>query len=58
VIIERERPYLAEFALVGIATVWGLTFPMVQDAVARISTMTFLAYRFFRRRNRRGGVAR
>jgi drug/metabolite transporter (DMT)-like permease len=31
---------------VGIATVWGLTFVMVQDAVALIPVMTFLAYRF------------
>jgi drug/metabolite transporter (DMT)-like permease len=46
VIIQRERSYVAEIALVGIAAVWGLTFPMVQDAVARIPTMTFLAYRF------------
>ena len=30
----------------GIATVWGLTFVMVQDAVALIPVMTFLAYRF------------
>jgi drug/metabolite transporter (DMT)-like permease len=46
VIVPRERTYLAELALVGIAAVWGLTFPMVQDAVAQIPTMTFLAYRF------------
>jgi len=31
---------------VGIAAVWGLTFVMVQDAVAFIPVMTFLAYRF------------
>ena len=30
----------------GIAAVWGLTFVMVQDAVALIPVMTFLAYRF------------
>ena len=30
----------------GIATVWGVTFVMVQDAVALIPVMTFLAYRF------------
>lgn len=42
---ERRLP-LPEFALVGIAAVWGLTFVMVQDAVERIPVMTFLAYRF------------
>jgi len=36
----------AELALVGIAAVWGLTFTMVQDAIAVIPTMAFLAYRF------------
>jgi drug/metabolite transporter (DMT)-like permease len=41
----REAPF-AEIALIGIAAVWGLTFVMVQDAVARIPVMTFLAYRF------------
>lgn len=28
------------------AAVWGLTFPVVKDAVARIPVMTFLGYRF------------
>ena len=37
---------MAELALVGVAAVWGLTFVMVQDAVAVIPVMTFLAYRF------------
>ncbi|HEX2051442.1 MAG TPA: DMT family transporter [Actinomycetota bacterium] len=36
----------AETALVAIAAVWGITFVMVQDAVALIPVMTFLAYRF------------
>jgi drug/metabolite transporter (DMT)-like permease len=36
----------AELALVGIAAVWGLTFVMVQDAIALLPTMAFLAYRF------------
>jgi drug/metabolite transporter (DMT)-like permease len=31
---------------VGIAAVWGLTFVMVQDAVAIVPAMAFLAYRF------------
>ena len=34
----------AELALVGIAAVWGLTFTMVQDAIAVLPAMTFLAY--------------
>jgi len=42
----NRRTYVAEFALVGVAAVWGLTFPIVQDAVAIVPTMTFLAYRF------------
>jgi drug/metabolite transporter (DMT)-like permease len=37
---------LAELALVGIAAVWGLTFVMVQDAIAILPTMAFLGYRF------------
>jgi len=37
---------LAELALVGIAAVWGLTFVMVQDAIAELPAMAFLAYRF------------
>ena len=37
---------MAEVALVGVAAIWGLTFPMVKDAVAGFPVMTFLAYRF------------
>ena len=40
------RARAAELGLVGIAAVWGLTFVMVQDAVARMPVTTFLAYRF------------
>jgi drug/metabolite transporter (DMT)-like permease len=36
----------AEGGLVGIAAVWGLTFVMVQDAIAELPTMAFLGYRF------------
>jgi drug/metabolite transporter (DMT)-like permease len=36
----------AELALVGIAAIWGLTFTMVQDAIAILPTLAFLAYRF------------
>jgi drug/metabolite transporter (DMT)-like permease len=41
-----SRARAAELSLVGIAAVWGLTFPMVQDAVERIPVTAFLAYRF------------
>ena len=37
---------IAEFALVGVAAIWGLTFPMVKDAVEGFPVSTFLAYRF------------
>lgn len=37
---------LAGPALLGIAAVWGLTFVMVQDAIAELPTLAFLAYRF------------
>jgi drug/metabolite transporter (DMT)-like permease len=40
------RAGFAELALVGIAAVWGLTFTMVQDAIAILPTLAFLAYRF------------
>jgi drug/metabolite transporter (DMT)-like permease len=41
-----SRKHAAELALVGIAAVWGLTFVMVQDAIAELPTLAFLAYRF------------
>jgi drug/metabolite transporter (DMT)-like permease len=43
---ERTLRYSAELGLVGIAAVWGVTFVMVQDAIALLPTMAFLAYRF------------
>lgn len=43
---ERRLRQAAELALVGIASVWGLTFVMVQDAIQLLPTMAFLAYRF------------
>jgi drug/metabolite transporter (DMT)-like permease len=36
---------LSELALIGICSVWGLTFVMVQDAIELLPTMAFLAYR-------------
>ena len=41
-----SRRRAAEAALVGIAAVWGLTFVMVQGAVARLPVLAFLGYRF------------
>jgi drug/metabolite transporter (DMT)-like permease len=41
-----SRARLSELSLIGIAAVWGLTFPMVQDAVEELPTMPFLGYRF------------
>lgn len=40
------RARTAELSLVGVSAVWGLTFPVVQDAVAEIPVTTFLGYRF------------
>ncbi|MGI8774638.1 MAG: DMT family transporter [Actinomycetota bacterium] len=42
----RSRLPVAEAALLSVAAVWGLTFVMVQDAVAVVPVMTFLAFRF------------
>jgi drug/metabolite transporter (DMT)-like permease len=41
-----KRSTAAELALVGIAAIWGLTFTMVQDAIAILPTFAFLTYRF------------
>jgi len=41
-----RRSTAAELGLVGIAAVWGLTFTMVQDAIAILPALAFLAYRF------------
>jgi drug/metabolite transporter (DMT)-like permease len=43
---DRRLRQAAELALVGIASVWGLTFVMVLDATQLLPTMAFLAYRF------------
>jgi drug/metabolite transporter (DMT)-like permease len=42
----RRRAALAELALVGVCAVWGLTFTMVQDAIAVLPALAFLGYRF------------
>jgi drug/metabolite transporter (DMT)-like permease len=43
---SRPRAGLATLSLIAICAVWGVTFPMVQDAIKHFPTMTFLAYRF------------
>jgi drug/metabolite transporter (DMT)-like permease len=43
---EDSLRRLSELALIGICSVWGLTFVMVQDAIELLPTMAFLAYRF------------
>lgn len=40
------RKRAAELALIAVALVWGVTFVMVQDAVAEMPVMTFIAIRF------------
>ena len=41
-----SRGRASELALVAVAAVWGLTFVMVQDAIATLPVLAFLAYRF------------
>jgi hypothetical protein len=43
---ETTLRRLSELALIGIASIWGLTFVMVKDAIEELPTMAFLAYRF------------
>jgi drug/metabolite transporter (DMT)-like permease len=42
----RSSPIIASVALVGVTAVWGYTFLVVQDAVASMPVMDFLAWRF------------
>ncbi|MDH4299726.1 MAG: DMT family transporter [Dehalococcoidia bacterium] len=42
----KSSPMIASLALVGVTAVWGYTFLAVQDAVARMPVMDFLAWRF------------
>src|SRR5215217_8597117 len=41
-----SRARLAELGLIAVAAVWGATFVVVQDAVAKLPTLAFLGYRF------------
>jgi drug/metabolite transporter (DMT)-like permease len=43
---EANLRRASELALIGIASIWGLTFVMVKDAIEELPTMAFLAYRF------------
>ena len=43
---EPNLRRLSELALIAIASIWGLTFVMVKDAIEELPTMAFLAYRF------------
>ncbi len=42
----KTSPTIALAALVGVTAVWGYTFLVVQDAIARMPVMDFLAWRF------------
>jgi len=42
----KSSPMIALVALVGVTAVWGYTFLVVQDAIARMAVMDFLAWRF------------
>jgi drug/metabolite transporter (DMT)-like permease len=42
----KSSPTVASFALVGVTAVWGYTFLAVQEAVASMPVMDFLAWRF------------
>jgi drug/metabolite transporter (DMT)-like permease len=42
---DPRRP-LAQLSLLGITAIWGLTFVLVQDAIARTPVMSFLSERF------------
>ena len=43
---EASLRRISELALIAIASIWGLTFVMVKDAIEELPTMAFLAYRF------------
>jgi drug/metabolite transporter (DMT)-like permease len=41
-----SRARTAELSLIAVCAIWGVTFPLVKDAVADIPVTAFLAYRF------------
>lgn len=42
----KIKPWLADLLLVGVAAIWGGTFPMVKQATELVPTFAFLAIRF------------
>lgn len=42
----KSSPIIASIALIGVTAVWGLTFLIVQNTIARMQVMDFLAWRF------------
>jgi len=45
-VTQRRRQLTAELLLVGVTAIWGSTFVLVKDAVARYPTLPFLTIRF------------
>ena len=43
---SATRSGVAQVSLLGVTAVWGLTFVLTQEAVARVSVLSFLAERF------------
>jgi drug/metabolite transporter (DMT)-like permease len=43
---RRPHPFVAGIALLGAAAIWGITFPLVKDALDDVSPFEFLAIRF------------
>jgi drug/metabolite transporter (DMT)-like permease len=43
---QRLEPYRWELALIGVALIWGSTFTVVKDAVARMPPFLFIGIRF------------
>jgi drug/metabolite transporter (DMT)-like permease len=44
--MRARRRLLAQLSLLAVTAIWGLTFVLVQDAIARTPVMSFLAERF------------
>jgi len=42
----KSSPMIALVTLVGVTAIWGYTFLSVQDAIAQMPVMDFLAWRF------------
>ena len=44
--LAARKPLVADASMLGVAIIWGFTFPMVKDAVTGFPVFTFLAIRF------------